>query len=597
MEKTRNFSVVIPDSKGRPQEIRVLDFIQNFLYIRPKPKNLMAEIIDGEKEDEPLILFKLNEQQMRFYLQIEDDWKHYRPIRYVVLKARQIGFSTLIAAIIFTLTIYSPYRESLVISDKDDHTARIFEMYQRFYNNLPEEIKPSLAANRRGNMLSTMAESTVSVETVSDDLARGATLRAAHASEFAMWRNQQEAMASLANAVPLSPNAMLFIESTAKGMNFFRDLFIKAYNGESSTLKGWFEPWQKNDKYKMPYHGEELQRFGNYGDEVALLRDYKEEGVTLEGLMWRRAQIDQMGLEMFHQENPTYPDEAFLSTGYSIFNAMQVQKRIEEVRRETYKRRGYFECKTITSPDNRRIAVSNIRFIEDSGGDVIIYEEPYPGYPYVIGVDPSSIHGADNNVAQVVRHDGKCRKQVASFSKQNMDPDELGIYMYCLGTYYNTALIAVENNRGQNTNKTLAKAGYRKIYVGQNEKSYDEDVLNAYGISTQGSNKEDMINVLKAYFRENPDGVVDLATLQEMLTYVVLDIGKTGRYIMGGLPGTHDDKVMALAFAHVASATNQQTTAVNIEVAKKEQLPWQLRDDKPKRNNVGRNIWSKTIMS
>lgn len=178
-----------------------------------------------------------------------------------------------------------------------------------------------------------------------------------------------------------------------------------------------------------------------------------------------------------------------------------------------------------------------------------------------------------------------------------MDPDELGIYMYCLGTYYNTALIAVENNRGQNTNKTLAKAGYRKIYVGQNEKSYDEDVLNAYGISTQGSNKEDMINILKAYFRENPEGIVDLATLQEMLTYVVLDIGKTGRYIMGGLPGTHDDKVMALAFAHVASATNQQTTAVNIEVAKKEQLPWQLRDDKPKRNNVGRSIWGKTIMS
>ena len=495
MEKTRNFSVVVPDSLGRPHEIRVLDFIQNFLYIRPKPKNLMAEILDGEVEDTPLIKFQLNPQQLKFYLQIEDDWKHYRPIRYIVLKARQIGFSTLIAAVIFTMTIYSPYRESLVISDKDDHTKRIFEMYQRFYDHLPDEIKPTQSVGRKGNMLSTTNESTVSVETVSDDLARGATLRAAHASEFAMWKKQQEAMASLNSAVPLSPDAMLFIESTAKGMNFYRDLFINAYSGKSSSLKGWFEPWYRNDKYKMPYHGEELQRFGDYGDEVALLKEYESDGMTVEGLMWRRAQIDSMGLEMFHQENPTYPDEAFLTTGYSIFNAMKVQKRIEEVHRDvTYKKRGRFEYKMVTSADNRRMSVTDVKFVEDPGGDVTIYEDRFPGYPYVIGVDPSSIHGEDFNIAQVIRHDGKCRKQVAVFEKQNMDPDELGIYMYCLGTYYNTALIAVENNRGQSTNKTLAKCGYRKIFVGQDQQGYEEDVLSKYGISTQGSNKEDMIN-------------------------------------------------------------------------------------------------------
>ena len=597
MEKTRNFSVMVPDSLGRPHEIRVLDFIQNFLYIRPKPKNLMAEILDGEVEDTPLILFKLNPQQMRFYLQIEDDWKHYRPIRYIVLKARQIGFSTLIAAIIFTMTIYSPYRESLVISDKDDHTKRIFEMYQRFYDHLPEEIRPSQAVGRKGNMLSTTNESTVSVETVSDDLARGATLRAAHASEFAMWKKQQEAMASLANAVPLSPNAMLFIESTAKGMNFFRDLFVNAYGGNSSSLKGWFEPWYRNPEYKKPYNGEELQRYGIYGDEVALMRDYEKEGVTLEGMMWRRAQIDQMGIDLFHQENPTYPDEAFLSTGYSIFNAMKVQKRMDEVQRDTYQKRGHFEYKMVVSPDNRRITISNVQFVSDPGGDVVIFEEPFPGYPYVMGVDPSSIHGEDFNSCQVLRHDGNSRKQVAKFRKQNMDPDELGIYMYCLGTYYNTALIAVENNRGQSTNKTLAKCGYRKIFVGQDQQGYEEDVLTKYGISTQGSNKEDMINNLKARFREHPEEFQDLNTLREMQTFVVLDIGKTGHYIMGALPGCHDDDVMSYALALTAGATNQQTTSVNVVKNKEEGLPWQLRETKPQKNSNGRGLWKKSVVS
>ena len=586
---------MLPDSNGDLCEIRVLDFIQNFLYIRPKPKNLMAEILDGEVEDTPLILFKLNPQQMRFYLQIEDDWKHYRPIRYIVLKARQIGFSTLIAAIIFTMTIYSPYRESLVISDKDDHTKRIFEMYQRFYDHLPERIRPSAATNRKGNMLSTTSESTVSVETVSDDLARGATLRAAHASEFAMWKKQQEAMASLNSAVPLSPDAMLFIESTAKGMNFYRELFINAYSGNSKSLKGWFEPWYHNKDYQSPYNGEELQRFGVYGDEVALLRDYEKDGVTVEGLMWRRTQIDAMGLDMFHQENPTYPDEAFLSTGYSIFNAMKVQKRLEEVERDVYSKRGHFEYKAVISSDNRRITVSNIKFVDDPGGDVIIYEDPFPGYPYVLGVDPSSIHGEDSNCGQVIRHDGNCRKQVAVFSKQNMDPDELGIYMYCLGTYYNTALIAVENNRGQSTNKTLAKCGYRKIFVGQDQQGYEEDVLTKYGISTQGSNKEDMINNIKSLFREKPEEIIDKGTLQEMLTFVVLDIGKTGHYIMGALPGKHDDRVMALAMAHTAAATNQQTTSINVALKKEAELPWQLRSDKPVQKRG--NLWRKSVIS
>ena len=596
MEKqVRNFSIYVPDSLGHKHEIRVLDFIQNFLYIRPAPREEMNEVLDGA-EDQPLILFKLNPQQLRFYLQIEDDWKHYRPVRYIVLKARQIGFSTLIAAIIFTLTIYSPYRESLIISDKDDHTKRIFEMYQRFYDHLPEELRPTQAVGRKGNMLSTTNESTVSVETVSEDLARGSTLLAAHASEFAMWKKQKEAMASLNSAVHLSPNTLLFIESTAQGMNYFRDLFMPAYAGTSKALKGWFEPWYRNARYQLPYSGEELQRFGDYGDEVKLLEEYAHDGMTKEGLMWRRAQIDAMGMDMFHQEYPTYPDEAFLTTGYSIFNAMKVQKRLEEVRRDvTYVRKGHFEYKEIHSPDDRHISVTNVKFVDDPTGDVTIYEEPFPGYPYVLGVDPSSAHGLDYNSGQVIRHDGNCRKQVAKFRRQNMDPDMLGIYMYCLGTYYNTALIAVENNRGQSTNKTLAKCGYRKIFVGQDTQGYEEDVLSKYGISTQGSNKEDMINTLKSRFREHPEEIVDDNTLNEMLTYAVLDIGKTGRYIMGALQGCHDDDVMSLVMAHAAALTNQQTTVINKEEAKKQALPWQLQENKPK--TTGRSIWSRSIVS
>ncbi len=594
--KTRNFSIFVPDSKGLKHEIRVLDFIENFLYIRPKPINLLEEISEGENENSSLIKFKLNPQQMRFYLQIEDDWKNYRPIRYAILKARQIGFSTLIAAIIFTVTIYSPYRESLIISDKDDHTSRIFQMYQRFYDHLPEQIKPKLDSNKRGTIISTSYEATISVETVSDDLARGATLKCAHASEYAMWRKQQEAMASLNSAVALSPDTMLFIETTAKGMNFFRDLFINAYENNNSNLKAWFEPWYKNKDYRNPYYGQELYHSGTYGDEIKLLDEYQDKGMTKESLMWRRAQIDAMGLDLFHQENPTYPEEAFLSTGVSVFNSMMVNKRIQELRNSHQKIiKGNFEYDATWSENGQRIKIDNIRFAENPNGDVSIFEKPIEGYPYVIGADPAGLNGKDYFVAQVIRHDGNNRKQVAVFRKQKLDPDEFGMLLYCLGSYYNNALIGVEINMGQNPNKRLAQAGYRKIYVRQNIQAYDEPTLNQYGISTQGSNKWDMVNTLKERFREHEEEFNDLTTLNEMLTFVVLDIGSRGNYIVGAATQSdHDDTVMALAIAHTIALTNQQTTSVNVAIQKQKDIPFALKNNK---QSKGHGLWKSATIS
>ena len=589
-KKTRNFSIFI----GK-HEIRVLDFIQNFLYIRPKPKN--EDGFEENEEQSPLVLFKLNPQQMELYLKVEDDWCHYRPVRYVILKARQIGFSTLIAAILFTLTLYDPYKESLIVADIDDHTARIFEMYQRFYDNLPEAIKPKLTSNKRGSKLTTSASSTVSVETVSEDIARGSTLKGVHASEYGVWRKQKESLATLTAAVPLAANTLFFIESTARGINYFREVFNKAYNGNSRLFKGHFAPWYKNEGYREPYNGEELYTDGDYDNEVALYEEYKDDGMTLEGLMWRRTQIDAMGLDLFHQEYPTYPDEAFLSTGVSVFNTKAVGKRLKEVDREHYKKRGNFTHRDVWDSNGKRVCVYDIEWVDDPNGDVIIYEEPFAGYPYVIGADPAGINGKDSFVAQVLRHDGNCRKQVAKFKRQKMDPDEFAMQLYCLGTYYNTALVGVETNYGgTGINKRLYLAGYRKIFVRQSETTLDEAALNQYGVSTQSSNKEDMVNEFKTRFREHPEEVKDKDTLQEMMTFVVLDIGSRGNYIMGAAtPSDHDDCVMAYVIALVIGATNQQTTHVNLQANQESKLPWQLRSNKAKPQGGG--LWKKSIIS
>ena len=598
-KKTRKFTVKVPNSEtGTFTEMRVLDFIENFLYIKPKPKNTTGFEIDLDVEDDaPLVLFKLNPQQRELYDKIEDDWCHYRPIRYVILKARQIGFSTLIAAIIFTLTIYDPYKESLIIADIDKHTKRIFLMYQRFYDNLPEAIKPSLVSNKKGETLTTGAESTIGVETVSEDIARGSTLKAVHASEYGVWRKQRESLATLMAAVPNSPNTLFFIESTARGINYFRELFTNAYEGKSRYFKAHFAPWYLNTGYREVYHNEQLFTSGDYDDEVQLFKEYSSKGMTVEGLMWRRTQIDGAGLDLFHQEYPTFPEEAFLSTGVSVFNPKAVGKRLLEVQQDKdVTAIGYFSYDTHFSEDGNFITINRIRWHDDPEGDVVIYERPRPGYPYVIGGDPARLSGKDFYVAQVIRHDGTCRNQVAMFRKQRMDADEFGFQLYCLGKFYNTALIAVETNTTTEPIKILTKAQYPKIYVRQRIDSVTKQVVDEYGISTQSSNKESMIDTFKARFRQHPQEIVDETTLKEMLTFIVLEIGTNGNYKIGAATSTdHDDTVMAMVIAHTASESDQQTTHVNVKYAEEATLHPAFRENKPQ--STGGGIWRKPTIS
>ena len=212
--------------------------------------------------------------------------------------------------------------------------------------------------------------------------------------------------------------------------------------------------------------------------------------MTLEGLMWRRAQIDTMGLELFHQEYPTFPDEAFLSTGVCYFNAMKVNEQIEILAtRQSTKIKGYFDYSYQWDNQGRRVIVTSKGFVKDSEGNVTIFEKPMPGYPYVIGADTND-NGSDYYTISVRRHDVNCRKKVAKFRIQKMDADQFAFICYCMGMYYNKALVAIEANRGSRANRVLACAGYPKIFVRQTMKRYDDMPANAYGFFTEGSNKE-----------------------------------------------------------------------------------------------------------
>ena len=89
-----------------------------------------------------IIPFKPNEPQKRLLSVIEGERKAGRPVRIIILKARQMGFSTLTEGVLFHSTITSENTTSLVIAHKEEAAAGLFAMNKLFYDELPERIRP-----------------------------------------------------------------------------------------------------------------------------------------------------------------------------------------------------------------------------------------------------------------------------------------------------------------------------------------------------------------------------------------------------------------------------------------------------------------------
>lgn len=108
-------------------------YIEKFLMIKTKNNEIVP--------------FTLNEPQKRLYDVIRQQAEQKKPIRLIILKARQMGFSTLTEALIFHRTATKANVNSLIIAHKDDATTNLFNMSKLFYSELPPMMKPQRRAS------------------------------------------------------------------------------------------------------------------------------------------------------------------------------------------------------------------------------------------------------------------------------------------------------------------------------------------------------------------------------------------------------------------------------------------------------------------
>lgn len=530
--------------------INTKQYIERYVKIRDKAGN----IID----------FIINEPQQRLYDIIKKLKEEKKPIRIVILKARQMGFSTLTESILFKETTTKFNVNTGIITHQDEATTNLFNMSKRIYDYLPDEMKPALKNSNAKELIfdneqGTGLKSKIKCMTAGGKgVGRSDTFNNLHISELAFWPGDKKVtLTGLLQAVPNLSNTIVIIESTANGFEYFKEIWDKAVKGENDFIP-LFVGWNELKEYAMPYTGFELTL-----DEKELQIKYN---LTLEQLSWRRWCIKNNcggDIETFKQEYPINPFEAFISTGSCYFNKEIIINRIKEIENNQPLKVGYF---SYTFNENK---ISNINWYDDEKGYIKIYKDVEKGHPYVLGGDTAG-EGSDNFTGLVI--DNSSGKQVATLKKE-LDEDEYARQMYCLGMYYNTALIGIENNYSTYPTKKIKEYRYPKIYLREIEDNIAEKIQDKFGFVTNKATRPIILSILKEILRDNVNWIIDVEILKEALVFIKNEKGRPEAQL-----GEHDDLIMGLAITYYIRT--QQRYSVVIEKEEKEvELPFALQTD------------------
>lgn len=282
-----------------------------------------------------------------------------------------------------------------------------------------------------------------------------------------------------------------------------------------------------------------------------------DRAITLKTTYKDNAHLDddyRRTLEGYKDTDPYYYQVYCLGQwgviGKTIFDAAKVNRRLSEIGDPV--KRGCFVYDTYYDPVHNEVRIKDdsIQWVEDSSGYISIYHDKAEGVPYVIGGDTAG-EGSDYFVGQVL--DNMTGRQVCTL-RHRMDEDLYAKQMYCLGIYYNTALIAIEANFSSYPIKELQRLGYPKQYVRTAEDTYTRKPKESYGFKTTAVTRPVIIAGLVEIVRESVELLNDADTLGEMLTFVRNEKGRAEAE-----DGAHDDCVMSLAIAYYARGQQSYT--------------------------------------
>lgn len=418
--------------------------------------------------------------------------------RNIVLKARQMGITTWIAARFFIATITQRGMLTVLVAHDQASAESIFRIVHRFWENLPERLRAGALQTSRANvrqLVFSLLDSEYRVESAADpEAGRGLTIQNLHCSEVARWPG--DAQATLASLrASLTPKGEIVLESTACGaVGCFYNEWQRAHE---TGYTQHFYPWWWEEHYREEV-SEPLSDLTEVERELKLLHGLDDAQIA-----YRRQQFAGMQ-KIALQEYAEDAETCFLRSGECVFDIDAVEARLAE-------------C----------AAAGEHRQMET-------FLPPQRGREYIIGVDPAG-GGIDGDYACAQVIDRKEGWQCAQLHA-HLPPQELAAKIAQLARSYNNALVAVEkNNQGGEVLSCLWNVeGYDNVYRSKSGEGF---------LTTSRTRGEVVAALSNAFFAASQSLHSDVL-LREMRTFVRR---KDGSGAAGA--GAYDDCVMAMGIA------------------------------------------------
>lgn len=523
-----------------------------------------------------LVSMQLNRPQRQVLAKLEEQRQAGKPVRAIILKARQCGISTLVEAYIAWLQLIHNANTNCIVCAQNKDTANALKgIYSNILINYPAEYSPekpykfkpfektaniSQISGRSNTVTVCSAESPAAI--------RGIDISLAHLSEVAFWRKTKmidplNVIRSISGSVALTSGSVIIMESTANGLgNFFHEEWLRASAGKSDKV-GIFIPWFEHTIYSLPI--DDAEAF------YSTLDDYEKSlwnmGATLEQINWyRHKNLEYQQTSSMQAEFPSTDVEAFTATDKVVFSPMALEK----MRENCCAPKVVGEVGGMA--DVGEDSLSGLSFIPDSTGKFKVWE--YPEHKvrhnrYIVTVDIGG-RSADSDYSVIYVLDrgasDDCKPSTVAQWRGHADMDVIAWKSAQIAKYYSNALLVIESNtletkstEGENSKYILDELGfaysnlYRRRVGGWRPKP---------GFHTNRQTKQLIVNRQIASIREGRYIERDSDAINEHLSYERKDNGS-----YGAKDGHHDDILMTRCIALSVAWDLRNSRSGNIDYA------------------------------
>lgn len=539
------------------------------------------------------VLFRLNRPQRKLIKRLEKMRKAGKPIRLILLKARQWGGSTSIQIYMAWLQlVHEVGLNSLIIAHQGTGSDEIKDMFDRLVKSYPVEMlhelgdayapnEPKMVGVGKSGSIFRVPQRNCKIKIGTAERpnsCRGGDYNLVHLSEVGLWKETdgkkpEDIVRSACSGILLRPYTMIVYESTPNGVgNFFHKEYLAAKKG-LSQFEAMFVAWFEIEQYELPFENEAdkyefaKKLFANRrNEEVKSDREEPgtyhwrlwEKGATLEAIHWyvsERSKYTNHG--DMASEYPSDDIEAFTYSGRKVFSSEDVEQFRPACRAPRWIGEIY------GSADEGEKAIEGLRFKKEADGRLFMWhdveksddEEVTDQYLVIVDVCKGHTKNADFADILVLNRqpmmDGE-PPVVAAEWHGHIDMDKLAWKAMQVAAYYNNALLVIESNTLE-TNNTKGEAEYiltlihevygRQLYARkQSAEDIRQGLPKKYGYHTNPLTKKVVIYNLKVVIRERLYVEREEACLDEYLTYV-----ETENNVFEAMEGYHDDRLMTRA--------------------------------------------------